>query len=141
MKTPIKKDELEEYYIFAVHWLSDFDFFENELNFFGKILQNNIIFSTQDQYLGYHLEYQVKLNEIKTDERIIRNSILDHMKQLVQLFKNSTPDRTQEIKDAHEVLRGKVANFVTRYRLYKDQLYAIAKQSTETLTSDIISKS
>lgn len=141
MKTPIKKDELEEYYIFAVHWLSDFDFFENELSFFGKILQNNIIFSTQDQYLGYHLQYQVKLNEIKTDERIIRNSILDHMKQLVQSFKNFTPERKQEIKDAQEVLRSKVANFVNRYRLYKDQLYAIAKQSTETLTSDIISNS
>lgn len=134
---PANVSELEEYYVIAERWLSDFNFFANELNFFEDLIEKNILFSPDNQYLNELKEHHIASDGFLTKQYVIRDEIIDHMKKLAWGIRGLIPN-TGLLRETHESIREKIRVFVNEYGSYKYNLFHSAQMLCGNLEMDLL---
>ncbi len=136
--TPLstKNEQLEQRYVLARRWLSDLNFFRNELAFFDKMLERHIIFLEDDDCLAMLEAMKKGLHLFQTEHGTLYQQVADYLETIGLEEGEMLPGRLSITAFRHEPLHQKMALFVNEFRVYKQRLFGFVSELMAQHKSD-----
>ena len=121
------------FYALTEHWRSDLAFVDNELNFFRKLMFDYFARRIDGSLLEQTRKLSTQETKIEKRRVALEERILDQNTYLARLTENPFTYDAQTCKDEQEALENVFAEFITDFRLFKQNLFAV---TTEILRSE-----
>ena len=122
-----ESNSLLEMYLKTKRLLQDFDFMEDELRFFKKVIRQYLL------KLGDSLNTKVeKVNsqiyELEMDKHLLRNEVLTELELLDLTIKGLTDQKLRTLEEAAGQLELKVADLFQKLKQFKKELFEVTEE-------------
>lgn len=127
-KEEARKTNWQELYILTRHWISDLEFYIEDLQFLHRLIDRYSLWIQKHQNSVAVGQLLSNLHELSSDGKKIREELQEHQEQLSSLLngeKGGDPD--VYLRD-HEVLEDAITRFVKNFRSNRKEVYRIAEE-------------
>ncbi|TZF82253.1 hypothetical protein FW774_16340 [Pedobacter sp. BS3] len=127
---------LQEKYNLTRQWMSDNRYFGNEISFFKKLLESNVVSPGGNRSVKIeHL--RGKLRVLDANRELMCAYLQNYIENLELVFRNILPEEGLEINEKWEVLKSRVTKFVSDYHSYKDELFTAAEETMRAVAQPV----
>ena len=121
----LKDGPWDELYVLTQHWLSDLQFYRDDLRFLHHLIDKYFMWITKPENLVLVKELRLDLSELnyKTDDLL--KKIQKHMIQLGRLVENSNLGDAGVVKTEHEHLEEEISDFVKAFRKNRKEVFTL----------------
>lgn len=130
--------ELQQMYVRTEHWISDYDFFEDELNFLVNLMDKYFVGT-----LLADSEKSVKLKDLANrllklseSRKHIASLNRENLSYLAQLIQNKEIFDPEECRDRQSDLESDQIDFLKKYRAIKKEVFQLSEQLIQSARSN-----
>ncbi len=122
-----ENSRLQDLYLKTSHLLTDFDFMEDELRFFKKVI--NQYLSKTNAALNRQVE-QVKnqIYQLEMDKQLLRDEVLTQLNVLDLTLKGLTRDAEGKLDEIETGIQGKEQGLFEKFRSFKHDLFEVTEK-------------
>ncbi len=135
--------ELQRMYVRTEHWISDYDFFEDEFNFFVNLLDKYFIGAVisdieNSKTLQDAAARLMKLDKLRVHIATLNRQNLQYLSNLIQNKELFDPE---ECRDRQADLESDHVDFMKQYREMKKEIFHLSeKLIKESRSKNLLSK-
>jgi hypothetical protein len=142
-RLPVKKQRIaspedpegmvwQQMHIVSKHWQSDLVFFQDELHFFGKLIDRYLMWLTDNEHIGRTRKIAVDLQRIEKKRISLLDALNEHHRRLANLIENPFSHNAQECKEEHSKIEDDLAVFVKTFRRAKREVFNVTEVVIES---------
>lgn len=122
----------DEKLVLCEHWISDFDFFQMELNFFQKLLDRIFFYITDDKHEEDAMLIQKKIAQLKQKNQLMKQKAHAHIHHINQFMQQNEEVKESLIIKEHLNLENDMNSFLKEFKSTKNQLFNFAELIIES---------
>lgn len=125
--------ELTQMYIRTAHWISDYEFFEDEINFLTNLMDKYFVGAVlSDADKNEQLKGVVnRLLKLDASRKSIAELNRENLTYLARLIQNKEIFDPEECRDRQSDLETDQIDFLRKYRSVKKEVFQLAEQLLE----------
>jgi hypothetical protein len=129
--------ELEQMYARAEHWISDYAFFEDEINFLINLLDRYFIGVIVSDSLATELlrSKAKKLLELDGERESIAKQNKEMLSSIPKFLNNEVAFDPQELREEYADIEKEQVGFLKRYRELKQEIFSLSKELQKSPTA------
>ncbi|MBG6111153.1 hypothetical protein H4V97_002675 [Flavobacterium sp. CG_23.5] len=121
--------EWQHLYTVTEHWLSDLQFYKDDLDFLYHLIDKYFLWLAQKDNLAEMKELTTGLSgEIKEYDKLVQKTA-KHLMHLSELIDDPFKYDSHQFRSEHEELENEIADFVKKFRKNKKETFAITEQA------------
>lgn len=123
----MSKQTTHQMYIITEHWISDVDFFNDELEFFNGLVDKHFPTFVEQENLSRTLGLATLLPEIQKKNSQLRSDLNLHLKHLADVIEEPFSHDANVCKNEHGRFEARMSDFVKEFRSVKKETFALSK--------------
>ncbi len=135
----LENQSWEELYVLTEHWISDLEFYKDDLKFLHHLVDKYFIWITKSENLEMVKELIVQIRELENLCVHMLDEIIEHKNLLGSQSRQPDPDKLKVSFSKHELLETAISTFVKNFRANRKEVFRITEyiMDSEAL-SDVI---
>jgi len=121
------KTNFEAHHAITEHWISDLDFYDDELNFLDGLIDKYIGLMMHEEHRERIRKMTVSFAEIQKHHRAMFEKAPEHLKHLSAILMNPFSHEEHMVIDEHHQLEEYMTAFVKSFRAVKREIFNITK--------------
>lgn len=113
----------EELYKINEHWLSQLSFYQNEIQFFEKLIEQNFMIMLKEDEVKIAKNLIKKLLDIKNENNELIKNIHENQAHISTWVKEKQIQKHLDFRKEHSALEDKIVHFNEKYQAYKQELF------------------
>lgn len=113
-------------YALTQHWISDLQFFKDDLNFLNKLIDKYFIWITRDENLEAVSKIQESLRKTRNKCTDLLAKTEKHLQQLGNMTEEEKED-SRVFRLEHEHLENEITDFVKEFRKNRREVFSITE--------------
>lgn len=128
--SPSLEHELQQMYARTEHWISDYAFFEDEINFLTNLLDRYFIgvIIAESPNVELLRSRAFQLQELDKERESIANDNKETLAYLARLLKNEIAFDPREFREEYADIEKEHVGFLKRYRAIKKEIFDLSAQ-------------
>ncbi|MDX2173623.1 MAG: hypothetical protein SFY56_10900 [Bacteroidota bacterium] len=131
-----KKDYLhtatwEDIYALSEHWLTDLEFFKDELNFLDILIGKYFLMMLKNESVDKIHNITSKISGLIKEQQVLTEKINKHLKDLSLLMENAFNTSEQWFRNDHVDLEERLTLFTDNFRNIKKEIFMITEYVIE----------
>ncbi len=127
-----KKDYLhtaswEEIYALSEHWLTDLEFFKDELNFLDILVGKYFLLMLKKENVDKIHNITSNISGLIKEQQVLNEKINKHLKDLSLLMENAFNTSEQWFRNDHVDLEERLTEFTANFRSIKKEIFNITE--------------
>lgn len=118
-------------YVLTQHWISDLQFFKEDLNFLNRLIEKYFIWLTRDENLEAVKVIQEKLKGTRNSCTDLLSKTQKHLVQLGSMIEKDT-GQARVFRMEHEHLEDEIMAFVKAFRQNRKEVFRITEHIMDT---------
>ena len=129
INTSLEK-ELQQMYARTEHWITDYAFFEDEINFLTNLLDRYFIgvIIADTPNLELLRSKALQLRELDKERESIASENKETLAYIARLLKNEMAFDPQEFREEYSDIEKEHVGFLKRYRAIKKEIFNLSRQ-------------
>lgn len=123
----LKDGPWDELYVLTEHWVSDLEFYREDLRFLHHLIDKYFMWITKSENIGLVKEIKKELLEMNTRNRDLLDKVKKHLMQLGRLVENPNHQDAGIIITEHEHLEEEMSDFVRLFRKNRKEAFKITE--------------
>lgn len=123
----LEEQSWHQMYLVTEHWLSDVDFFKDELEFLRGLVDKHYMSFIEEHNLQRTRDLAALLSDTEKKNSQLHRDLQGHLKQLADLIEEPFSHDAQQKKDDHQKFEKRVADFAKEFRSVKKEAFALGK--------------
>lgn len=134
---PVPKEERltklqwENLYVLTNHWISDLEFYKDELRFLRNLINRYFKWLVQDENIARVEALTERLTRLNIQQREISDRVHKHLSKL-RILAEYSPEMNRDFRDSHSSIEEQLATFVKSFRSLKKEVFALTEEVTES---------
>lgn len=124
----LKDGPWDELYVLTKHWISDLEFYRDDLQFLNYLIEKYFIWINNEDNLKLFEELKTNLLEVRDMAADLLEKMKEHFIRLGYMVEDSNRKDAGIIKTEHEHLEEEIAQFVKFFRARRKEVFTITKQ-------------
>ncbi len=124
-----QEEFLQSLYAITQHWYSDVKFFEDELNFFGLLIDKNLLLLIDPKNIEQTRAMVSLVSTLEKDRVLLEESITLHKQHIADLIENPFVQSVHNYREDHARLENKFTTFVKQFRNIKSEVFKITERA------------
>lgn len=117
----------KELYALTQYWISDLEFYKNDLNFLNKLIDNYFIWIAKKEHIDMVREIEIGLIETAKLCMDLLEKVSKHRQRLGKWATDETLEESRLIRTEHEHLEDEIARFVKAFRKQRNETFRITE--------------
>jgi hypothetical protein len=117
----------QQMYIISERWNSDLTFFNDELDFFRKLIDKYFMRLIDEKNIESTLKLATDLAKFEKRSFTILQRLNHHLRHLTNLFENPFSHDVRQCKDEHGQLEELLAPFTKDFRKIKKEVFSVTE--------------
>ena len=113
--------------VVAEHWLSDIQFFKDEIRFLHSLISKYFVWLTDDENIQSTKEIARGLSALEKQRESLEHKIRQHIHTYRNLFENPFANDRNQFKQEHAQLESELTELVKGFRPVKQQTFALTE--------------
>ena len=113
----------EQMYIVGEHWLSDLEFFKDELSFLRNLIDKYLMWLIDDKHIEDTRIMVSRLKEMENQRLQVEVRIREHFKHIQEIIENPFSHDLQSFREEHEYLENRMAKYSKGFREMKRNVF------------------
>jgi hypothetical protein len=126
--TPVEPNLWVHLHVLSQHWLSDLEFYEDELNFFRILIDKHLELLIDQKNIAHTRTMISHVQNLETRRAEAEQKIRKHLTHISALIVNPFTQNAQNFKEEHERLESDFLEFVVQYRNVKREVFKLTEQ-------------
>ncbi len=121
----------EELYILTKHWLSDMNFFKDEMQFLNNLIGRYFIWMAEKDNFHEAQVITAKIIELDKTEEALSAAIKKHKADLALLMEKAFTNENESFRREHVKLEDDLAKFTDTFRKVKKEVFDFSEKAIE----------
>ena len=123
---------MQQMYVVSEHWLSDLQFYADELNFLRMLIDKYLMWLIEDKHIEDTRKMVGELKELENERKYIEGRIREHFRHLEELFENPFSHDEHKCINEHTELEERMAACMKKFRAIKRNVFRHTEEIMET---------
>lgn len=121
----------DKLYVLTEHWISDLKFYEKDLQFFNKLIDENFIWINEEKHFKEVEKIQRGvLKQIKKCQNLLK-STSRHLVHIKDIIESPFLYDSQNFRKEHQILEDEISAFVKENRKQRKEVFSIIEHVVE----------
>lgn len=135
-KENIKPVNWEELFVLVRYWISDLEFYLEDMRFLHKLINKYSIWLKRQENSEAVSKVAAELQNLTEQGKILQVKIKEHLNKIGELIKHKSDKEAEFSLKQHGVLEDEIAEFVKDFRTNRREVFKVSEKviDSENLT-------
>lgn len=120
--------EYQQLYILTEHWISDMQFYKDDVHFLHHLIDKYFIWLVHKENLDEMRNLASSLSNIVGTCDALLEKTSEHLSHLAELIDDPFKYDSHKFRSEHEELENEIAVFIKKFRKIKKETFAVSEQ-------------
>ncbi|MEJ6979221.1 hypothetical protein WG906_02090 [Pedobacter sp. P351] len=131
--------ELQELYLISKHWISDLEFFHNDLIFLQKLVDRGCSQLKKHETSGNMAEMKIMVTDLKNSSALISENVISYLSLLEPMIKNSDKSHYElSLIETHSHLECEIDSLLQTFKSVKQRVFKLTSERIKAVNAKLL---